>query len=82
MSAFSTMSSKGQITVPIEIRQRLGLKQGTRVEFLVDNGQTIVRPARPAGNPFEKYRGCLPAFKSMGEINDWVDSLRSADDRK
>jgi len=82
MSASSTMSSKGQITVPLEIRQRLGLKEGTRVEFVVDNGQTIVRPARPAENPFEKYLGCLPAFGSKREINEWVDSLRSPGDAK
>ena len=36
MARSSTISSKGQIkTVPLEIRKRLGLKQGDRVEFVV-----------------------------------------------
>jgi hypothetical protein len=30
MSQFSTMSSKGQLTVPQEIRKRLGLETGDR----------------------------------------------------
>jgi hypothetical protein len=37
---------------------------------------TILRPARPEKNLFEKYAGALPAFQSKGEINAWVRSLR------
>ena len=72
----STISSKGQITVPIEIRRRLGLKEGDRVEFVVEGDRTILRPAHPPENPFEKYVGALPAFRSQREINAWVASLR------
>jgi AbrB family looped-hinge helix DNA binding protein len=77
MPPSSTISSKGQITVPLEIRRRLGLKEGDRVEFLVDDGRTILRPARSAKNPFEKYIGAAaPAFRSKREINAWVRNLR------
>jgi antitoxin PrlF len=72
----STISSKGQITVPLEIRRRLGLKEGDRVEFVVENDKTIMRPAQPPENPFEKYAGALPAFRSKDEINTWVRNLR------
>ena len=76
MPPSSTISSKGQITVPLEIRRRLGLKEGDRVEFVVEGERTIIRPARAAKNPFEKYAGALPAFHSKGEIDEWVGSLR------
>jgi antitoxin PrlF len=76
MPPSSTISSKGQVTVPLEIRRRLGLKEGDRVEFVADGEQTIIRPARRAKNPFEKYAGALPAFHSEGEIDAWVRSLR------
>ncbi len=76
MTPSSTISSKGQITVPLEIRRRLGLKQGDRVEFVVEGESTIIRPAQLPENPFEKYIGALPVFKSREEINAWVRSLR------
>jgi AbrB family looped-hinge helix DNA binding protein len=72
----STISSKGQITVPQEIRHRLGLKEGDRVEFVIDQGRTIIQPAHTPQNPFAKYRGALPAFQNKKQINEWVASLR------
>jgi len=80
MAPSSTISSKGQITVPLEIRDRLGLKAGDRVEFVIERGQTVLRPAHSQENPFEKYVGSLPAFQNKREINRWVADLRSADD--
>ena len=45
--ASSTITSKGQITIPIEIRRRLGLRSGDRLEFLFgSHGEVIVRPKR------------------------------------
>ena len=76
----STITSKGQLTVPIEVRHRLGLREGDRVEFAQENGRTFIRPARPAENPFQAYLGVLPAFSSLDEINAWVRDLRADDD--
>ena len=43
--ASSTITSKGQVTIPIEIRRRLGLRSGDRLEFLFgSDGEVIVRP--------------------------------------
>ena len=80
----SAISSKGQVTVPQEIRIRLGLKEGDRVEFVVENGNTIIRPARAAENPFEAYEGVLPgAFRGrVREINRWVDEMRRDERRQ
>ncbi len=62
--------------MPREIRQRLGLQEGDRVEFVIDNGRTIIQPARGPGNPFQKYVGALPTFSSAEEVNSWVRTLR------
>lgn len=75
----SPVSSKGQVTIPQEIRRRLGLRAGDRVEFVVEGGDTILRPARARANPFDEYIGILPAFKSIDEINAWVRELRGDD---
>jgi AbrB family looped-hinge helix DNA binding protein len=76
MHPSSTISSKGQVTVPIEVRHRLGLREGDRVEFVFEEGHTVLRPARKAKNPFEAYAGVLPAFSTRDEINAWVNDLR------
>ncbi|MDE3243603.1 MAG: AbrB/MazE/SpoVT family DNA-binding domain-containing protein [Nitrospirota bacterium] len=42
----STMTSKGQTTIPKEIRARLHLQPGDRLEFVVDDdGRVTVLPA-------------------------------------
>ena len=43
----STITSKGQITLPKTIRERLQVAPGDRIDFVVeDNGLVVVRPAR------------------------------------
>jgi len=76
----SVVSSKGQVTVPQEIRVRLGLKEGDRLEFVIEGDRTVIRPARIAENPFEKYAGVLGTFPGgKAEINRWLADLRSED---
>jgi antitoxin PrlF len=81
MSNSSTISSKGQITVPQEIRKRLGLEPGDRVEFVVEEGRTVIRPARSESNPFEKFIGIADPFPEGEEgINAWIEDMRSDKD--
>jgi AbrB family looped-hinge helix DNA binding protein len=78
MKHSSTISSKGQVTVPQEIRRRLGLETGDRVEFVAEGDRTFIRPARSASNPFAKFKGALGTFPGgKKEIDDWIDDLRS-----
>ena len=81
MPASSTISSKGQVTVPIEVRHRLGIREGDRVEFVFEDGRTVLRPGRQETNPFDAYLGALPAFHSRKEINAWIRDLRDEDSR-
>ena len=48
--ATSTVTSKGQITIPKAIRERLGLREGSVLEFVVDEaGNVFVRPCADDG---------------------------------
>lgn len=76
MPPTSTISSKGQITVPSEVRRRLGVKAGDRVEFVFEAGQTVLRPTRSEKNPFAPFIGSLPAFNNRKEIHAWIRNLR------
>ena len=82
MKHSSTISSKGQVTVPQEIRTRVGLSAGDRVEFAVENGKILFRPLRSEINPFEKYKGALKSFRSRKEINAWISELRDEEKRQ
>jgi antitoxin PrlF len=43
--AVSTLTSKGQVTIPKEVRERLGLKEGDRLVFRFDElGNLVLRP--------------------------------------
>lgn len=50
----SKLSAKGQVTVPREIREILGLKAGDMVAYEVQNGSVILKRAEPFDAAFHK----------------------------
>ena len=45
MAAATIMTTKGQVTVPQEIRDRLGLKSGDKMAFtMLSDGTVVMRP--------------------------------------
>jgi AbrB family looped-hinge helix DNA binding protein len=45
--ASATLTSKGQITVPIEVREDLGLKARDRIEFVkAEDGRYFIEPKK------------------------------------
>jgi antitoxin PrlF len=40
----STITQRGQVTLPAEVRRELGVKPRDRVEFTIDDGKVTVRP--------------------------------------
>ncbi len=53
----TTISSKGQITLPVKLRKRLGLKPGMKLEFDETGDYLIARPAFDAAE-MEEVFGC------------------------
>lgn len=42
--AHSKLTSQGQISIPAEIRRRLGLEAGSVIEWVDEGGRIVVRP--------------------------------------
>jgi antitoxin PrlF len=44
--AAATITSKGQITIPVQVRNALGVDTGDRIEFVeLENGKFIIQPS-------------------------------------
>jgi AbrB family looped-hinge helix DNA binding protein len=46
-SSSSSITSKGQVTIPKALRQQLGLARGSRVSFQLVGDHIELRPCRP-----------------------------------
>ena len=79
---YATVTSKGQVTIPVEVRRRLGVKAGDKLRFESQNGGfRVVRDVDE--NVFEKWRG-IGSFPGMGKGRDaivaYFRDLRGHDD--
>lgn len=63
----TTVSEKGQITIPKPLRIRLGLRKGQVLEVREDNGKLVMAKLN-SSDPFEKYYGILKLGKTTDEI--------------
>jgi AbrB family looped-hinge helix DNA binding protein len=72
--ATATMTSKGQMTVPKSIRERLRIGAGDRIQFVVnEQGEVVVRPAR---GDVTSLRGLLAVPRSRKAVS--VEAMNDA----
>jgi AbrB family looped-hinge helix DNA binding protein len=57
----STVTSKGQVTIPKEIRRALGIRQGSRVAFAQEGGKVELRVVHQAPQAVVSGFGMLDA---------------------
>lgn len=63
----STVTSKGQVTIPADLRRRLGLKTGDRVYFLVEDGTIRLEPRSYAERTAGMFKGRLARPATLKE---------------
>jgi AbrB family looped-hinge helix DNA binding protein len=54
----TTVAERGQVTIPKALRDRLGMRPGTILEFSEEGGRLIAVKSSPA-DPVTKVYGCL-----------------------
>ena len=63
----SRMTSKGQVTIPHELREQLGLAPGDEVQFTsAPDGIRLEKAIRRS--VFARFRGCLPHLRGQNAV--------------
>lgn len=72
----STLTTKGQTTIPLEIRQALGLKPGMRLTYEIEDDHAVLRVHPPLMSAFGalKSRKAKAGFRKARETSTraWI----------
>ncbi len=70
----ATLTSKGQITIPAQVRAALGLDAGDKIDFVeIENGQFAIRPRTASIRDLE---GCIPKLDYVPTIEQIKAAIR------
>ena len=64
----ATVTAKGQATLPVEVRRRLGLKPGSKLEFMVIDDDRL--EAIPVSETVSSLKGMVPKPKKVLSLTD------------
>ncbi len=70
----TTVTSKGQVTIPMSIRKSMGIGPGDKIEIFEDEKGVHVRKQQ-SESPFDKYVGLLKHLKGR-RSDDIVEEMR------
>ena len=69
----STMTSKGQTTIPKDIRKRLNLHPGDRLDFIIEeDGRVVVLPASVDASELTGILKAPAKLVSVAEMNQAI----------
>ena len=78
MGARATMTTKGQITIPLAVRERLGLLPGDKMDIDVAEDGTLI--ARRVSTDLGSLIGKLSAFATGTPVGpDEIEAARAAE---
>ncbi len=70
----ATITSKGQTTIPVKIRDFLNLHAGDKLEFIMlDDGKVMLSPAT---SDISELKGFLPRPKKAASISDMEKAIK------
>jgi AbrB family looped-hinge helix DNA binding protein len=76
----STLTSKGQTTIPKDVRKRLNLHPGDRLEFVIDeDGRVLVLPASIDAS---ELAGMLKSLARPVNVEDMNRAIRKRRGRR
>jgi AbrB family looped-hinge helix DNA binding protein len=81
MKKRAKLTSRGRMTIPAEVRRRLGLETGDCVEFSIEGGRAVLHRIPATYEPFSTFAGALGSFADQQDVVGWVRQLRSDETR-
>jgi AbrB family looped-hinge helix DNA binding protein len=72
------IGERGQVTIPKSIRDQLGLRRATELEFAIVNGTIVIKKAAKKLN-LRKWQGrCAKTFANLGyaSVDDFIEDVR------
>jgi AbrB family looped-hinge helix DNA binding protein len=73
--AISTITTKGQVTIPKQIRNLLNIDKGDRIEFLVDNNGTVT--LWPITSDITELKGLVSKPEKYVSLKDMKNAIRN-----
>ncbi len=71
--SYATMTSKGQVTIPKNIRESLHLNSGDKIELeMLGNGEAVLRPVR------KRVDDVFACLKGEGQVSCSVEEMNAA----
>lgn len=70
------VTSKGQITIPVELRRKHNIEEGGRVQVVEEEGKIVVRRAMS----FYDLAGVDAGIATVDEVKRTLDRMREEDD--
>jgi AbrB family looped-hinge helix DNA binding protein len=70
------VTKKGQVTIPIRLRKKFGIDQGSKVEIVEEDGKIVIKKL-PS---FLDLVGSGAGKASVEEVKRMLDEMRAEDD--
>ena len=75
------IAAQGQITIPRKVQKQFGLKPGTDVELITENGRVFIRKKVTArrARGWDKWIGyCRKSFEELGNpsVDEYIEMVR------
>lgn len=79
----ATVTSKGQITLPKDVREGLGLREGDKIDFEKVDGRYVIRPRNRSALELAGvlHRPGMPAL-TVEEMDEAIGAAVAADDER
>ena len=74
-SNFGSVTNKGQVTIPVYIRNKLHISSGSKVEYILNDNCVIIVPII---NSATKLKGMFPKPSKSHTIEEMNDVIKNA----